>query len=253
MYDWPQVRAETDALWSALRERFRAAGIPAPDVLDRDLGEFEAWLHPGLVLGQTCGLPFVQHLRGRVTMLGAPDYGVAGCPPGWYRSVIVVRADDPRGRLADFADARFALNGRRSQSGYGAMAHEVAKVAQGRFFATGLATGSHAASACAVAEGRADIAALDAVSWRLIRAHVPAAAELRVLAESDPTPGLPWIAGGDVDPGPRRQAAAAAVAALDGEVRAALGLFGFVPLEAADYAVIRDRLAAAEARIVLPG
>ena len=87
------------------------------------------WTDPGLVLGQTCGLPFVRELAGRVALVGAPDYGLPGCPPGWYRSAVVVRADDPREALAGFRGARLAVNGSDSQSGWGAILHHAAPLA----------------------------------------------------------------------------------------------------------------------------
>ena len=125
MYDWPELAAATDRLWAALRDALRAAGIAAPERLTRDRALMAVWLDPQLVLSQTCGLPIVRELAGRVAIIGAPDYGVPGCPPGFYRSVVVVRADDPRETLAAFRGARLAINGRDSQSGYGAMLHHV--------------------------------------------------------------------------------------------------------------------------------
>jgi ABC-type phosphate/phosphonate transport system substrate-binding protein len=251
MYDWPEVQAATDALWAGLRDALRARGVAAPETLERRRGLMEVWTDPGLVLGQTCGLPLVRHLRGRVAVVGAPDYGVPGCAPGEYRSAVVVRADDPREGLADFRGARLALNGTDSQSGYGAILHHVAPLAEGgRFFGDAVVSGGHAASAALVAEGGADIAALDHVSWDLWLRH-RGDGRLRVLMLTDPTPGLPLVTAGEV--GPVRAAVAEAVAVLPQGVRAALGICGFRAFEAADYAVIGERLAAAEARVALPG
>ena len=113
------------------------------------------WTDPGLVLGQTCGLPFVRELRGRVALVGAADYGLPGCPPGWYRSAVVVRADDPREALAAFRGARLAVNGTDSQSGWGAILHHAAPLAEaGRFFGGVVVSGAHAASVPMVADGR---------------------------------------------------------------------------------------------------
>lgn len=251
MYDPPEVAPATDRLWAGIRDALRAEGIAAPEALLREADYMAAWTRPGLVLSQTCGLPYVRLLRDRVTLLAAPDFGVEDCPPGWYRSVIVVRAEDGRPDLAAFRSAGFALNGWLSQSGYAAIAHEVAKIAAGPFFATAIVTGSHAASARAVARGAADIAALDIVSWRLIRAFVPEAAGLRVLHLSDPTPGLPYIAAPGRDPAPFRRALAAGIGALGPGDRATLGLRGIVPVAPADYDLLGDRLAAAEARVTL--
>ncbi len=157
MYDWPELRAATDRLWTALRDALRAAGVAAPDALSRDLGLMQAWTDPRLVLGQTCGLPLVRELAGQVTVIGAADYGVAGCPPGWYRSALVVRADDPRETLAEFRGAGLAVNGFDSQSGWGAILHHAAPLAHdGRFFGGIEVSGAHAASVDLVASGAAD-------------------------------------------------------------------------------------------------
>src|SRR5690606_35273518 len=108
----------------------------------------------------------------------------------------------------------------------------------GRFTRT-LHTGAHADSARAVAEGRADIAAIDAVSWRLMTAHRPAVAErLRVVCATDPSPGLPLITALGRDPAPLARAAAAAIAALAPADRAALGLKGVVGIPAEAYLAV---------------
>lgn len=245
MYDWPEIRPATDRLWAACRDALRAAGLTAPDRLDRANGLAETWTRPDLVLGQTCGLPLVRQLQGRVTLLGAWDFGLPGCPPGWYRSAVIVRRSAPGTSLEAFRDATVAINGRNSQSGYASLVHHAAPLArEGRFFGSARVTGSHAASAALVAEGGADIAALDAVSWRLVQRHRPEAASLRVLMQTDPTPGLPLIAAAGADPSRYRPALAQAAARLDPETRAALGLEGFVPFDPTDYAIIAARLAA---------
>jgi ABC-type phosphate/phosphonate transport system substrate-binding protein len=253
MYDWPELRAATDRLWSALRDALRAAGVAAPEALDRTTPAPAAWRDPGLVLAQTCGLPFVRDLAGRVTLLGAPDFAVPGCLPGHYRSAVVVRADDPRPDLAAFRGATLAVNEPGSQSGTAAILHHAAPLAQGgRFFGAAFATGAHAASAEAVAAGTADLAALDYTSWRLLRRFRTAvAARLRVLMLTDPTPALPYVTAAGRDPAPIRAAIAAAIARLAPSDRAALGLAGFVAFEPAAYARLRTRADAAEARLAL--
>jgi ABC-type phosphate/phosphonate transport system substrate-binding protein len=248
MYDWSEVRAATDRLWAALRDGLRAAGLPAPAALSRDVGLMAGWTDPGLVLGQTCGLPLVRELAGRVAVIGALDYALPGCPPGWYRSAVVVRADDPRGSLDAFRGARLAFNGLDSQSGYGSILHHAAPLARdGRFFVSAEATGAHVVSATRVADGAADLAAIDFVSWRLYCRFRPEAGRLRVLMLTDPTPGCPLIAAAGTDVAPCRVAVAAAIAGLDAGTHAELGIAGFAALDAADYAVIRDRIDAAEA------
>ncbi|MFN3262703.1 MAG: phosphate/phosphite/phosphonate ABC transporter substrate-binding protein [Pikeienuella sp.] len=235
MYDWPEVKAETDALWRALRDAFRAAGFAAPEARARPADLFAHWLSPELLLSQTCGLPFSARLRGAVTLLGAPAYDLPGCAQGDYRSVVVVRAEEAAGAVADFAGRAFAFNMAESQSGFAAFAASFGPPAA--LFGALVETGAHRLSIRAVAEGRADIASIDAVTWRLALDHEPAARALRVLAETPPTPGLPWITArrGAEEAARLAEAAEAGIAALGPAARAALHLNGFARRVEADY------------------
>lgn len=246
MYDWPQSAAALDRLWVGVRDRLRRDGLRAPEALDRTVGLSEGWLRPDLVLGQTCGLPLVGPLAGRVAVVGAADYRLPGCPPGWYRSAVVARTGSGRA-LADFRGARLAINGRDSQSGWGSMLHHVAPLAEdGRFFGTVTVTGAHVRSVAAVAAGKADIAAIDLVTWGHCRRVMPAAAALEVLMLTDPTPGLPYIAAAGADVATLGRALEAAIGELGAEDRAAMGgIAAFVPLTAGDYRVVGERIAAA--------
>jgi ABC-type phosphate/phosphonate transport system substrate-binding protein len=249
MYDWPEIRPATDALWRAMRDAIRHVGITAPEELSRGGDTMALWTDPDLVLGQTCGLPFVRHLRGGVAVLGAPDHGVPGCAPGWYRSAVVVRADDPRETLAAFRGARLAANETGSQSGWGAMAHHVAALSDGTpFFGRSGMTGSHAASAAAVAAGRADIAAVDFVTWRLIGRFRREAEALRVLMLTDPTPGLPYVTALIDRAETLSGAVETAIGGLDDGMKDTLGLRGFARLHEEEYQLIQDRMEAARGR-----
>lgn len=199
MYDWPGRPGETDALWGRLRDALRDEGFDAPDTVTRGDDLRSLWGHPDLVLGQTCGLPYSLHLNEETHLVATPDPGLEDCPPGYYRSVIVARDHDPRGPRA-LLSARVAVNEPDSQSGWGALA----SWAEGERLALSGAvrlTGSHSGSAHEVVGGRADIAALDASSWRLIERHMPqAAARLRVVALTAPTPAPPIITARRFDP-----------------------------------------------------
>ena len=209
MYDWPAERATTDALWARLRDALRAEGFDAPDAVTRGGDLWSLWRHPDLLLGQTCGLPYSLELNEETHLVGAPDPGLEGCPPGHYRSLIVARADDPR-EAGELLAARVAVNEPVSQSGWGALAFWAQK--QGLALSGEVRlTGSHHGSAGEIAGQRADIAALDAATWRLIERHMPGvAARLRVVAETVPTPALPFITARRFDAG--RVASAVATA-----------------------------------------
>jgi ABC-type phosphate/phosphonate transport system substrate-binding protein len=183
-YDWPEVRASTDAFWKGLRRALDRQGIAAPERLQRLRPVAGLWHDPGLLLAQTCGYLFAAELRESVRLVATPAYDVEGCAGANYSSAVVVRANDPALTLGDLAGRRAAYNGRDSQSGYGALRATIATVAQrGRFFAATLKTGAHARSLEAIAAGEADCAAIDALCWAFVRRYRPALARaLRVIA-----------------------------------------------------------------------
>lgn len=237
MYDLPGLQGANDRLWGAIRSRLRAAGIIAPEALGRHVADlWTLWRAPSLVLAQTCGYPFRARLHDHVALVGTPDYGLEGCPPGYYRSVLVQRADAPAADLADLAPQRMAFNDALSQSGWAAPCN--AALAQGLRLNPVLETGSHRASALAVVEGRADWAAIDAVTWRLMSDHDPVTEDLRETGMTPPTPGLPLITAKGNDPALIFRAVAEAIAALAQEDRAALRLRGLVAIPAAAYLAV---------------
>lgn len=236
MYDFGPAQGANDRLWALIRTGLRGRGIAAPETLTRgEHAYWDAWQSPQLILSQTCGYPFRARLHDRVTYVGTPDYEVVGCAPGQYRSVFVVREDDPRQRLNDFHDARFAYNEGLSQSGWAAPQTHAAKL--GLRLPPSVQTGAHRLSAQAVVEGKADVAALDAVTHALMQAGGQTQG-LRVIAMTDPTPGLPYITHRDRDPQPIFDAVSEAIAALPAEDRATLRLRGFVRLPVADYLAV---------------
>ncbi|PQV58992.1 ABC-type phosphate/phosphonate transport system substrate-binding protein [Defluviimonas denitrificans] len=236
MYDWPQVRAEHDRFWQLIRTAMADEGIPAPQDLTRDEKLWELWESPDLLLGQTCGMPYRTRLHGQVELVGTPDYALPDAPPGHYYSVFVTRADEP-GEAVDFIDRTLAFNGQDSQSGWAAPQNQMAKA--GLRFTHTRHTGAHRDSARAVAAGKADIAAIDAVSWRLIDAwHPELSGTLRVIGHTDPTPGLPLITARGRDTAPLARAVASAITALAAEDRAALGLTGLAAIPASAYLAV---------------
>jgi len=237
MYDFGPLMAANDRLWAGIRDGLRARRIAAPDELTRGEGAYwQAWEAPDLILSQTCGYPFRARLHGTLTYVGTPDYGVQGCAPGYYRSVFIARADDPRTKLADFDGARFAYNEGLSQSGWAAPQTHAARL--GLRLPPSLQTGGHRLSALAVAEGRADIASLDAVTFAHLQAFDPVAARLQVVGLTDPTPGLPLITALGRDPAPIFEAVSAAIAALDPGDRATLRLRGIVRIPVDNYLAV---------------
>jgi ABC-type phosphate/phosphonate transport system substrate-binding protein len=227
MYDREETRAETDRLWRAIADRLRDRDVAAPAALTRGADVWEVWRAPSLVLAQTCGLPYRARLKDAVTLVATPDYALPDCPPGHYRSVVVARP----GALPD--RPVLAYNEGLSQSGWAAALDWAA--GEGLRFGGLLRTGAHAASISAVAEGRADLAAIDAQTWRLARRHGAAPAGLREIARTAPVPGLPLITAAGRDAAPLAEAVQGAITGLSPEDRAALGLAGLARIPAEAY------------------
>lgn len=240
MYDLPEMRWATDALWSAVAARLSAAGVAAALALDRTSSLPDLWTDPTLLFSQTCGNPYVRTYRDRLRLVATPRYAAAGCDGPRYCSLLVVRADVPGRSLADFRDAVCAVNEWGSLSGWVALA---AALPAPRFFRAALITGAHADSMAAVAAGEADIAAIDCVTYALLQRHRPAAtAGLRVIGRTAAAPSLPFVTRRDADDatvGALRSALRGALADPGlAEVRTALLIEGIEVLGDADYDAI---------------
>lgn len=236
MYDFGAAEAANDRLWALIRAGLRGRGLDAPATLTRGENAYwPAWQSPHLILSQTCGYPFRARLHDGVTYVGTPDYGVEGCAPGEYRSVFVARVDDPRMALVAFDGARFAYNEPLSQSGWAAPQTHAARL--GLRLVPTVRTGAHRLSAQAVVDGRADIAALDAVTHSLMQ-DGGLTRGLRVVGLTDPSPGLPYITALGQDPEPIFDAVSEAIAALAAPDRATLHLRGLVRIPVKDYLAV---------------
>jgi ABC-type phosphate/phosphonate transport system substrate-binding protein len=248
MYDFPWTAAANDALWASISARLAEAGVRAPTRLTRGGDLATLWRHPGLIFGQTCGYPYVTGLKDAVTLIAAPEYSFPGCTDASHRSLIIRRASDPRCALKEFQGAVAALNAHDSNTGMNLFRAMIAPFARGtRFFSAVLITGSHEASVEGVAEGQADLASIDCVSFALLGRGRPELIErVAIVAESPLSPCLPFIASASL-PAPTiemvREALFAALANPNlAETRAALGLNGARVATPTDY----DRVIALE-------
>jgi len=240
MYDWPEVRDETDALWSFIAARLRADGLQAPSHLSRFGDAAEPWLSPTLVLAQTCGYPYATGLRGEVRLVGTPCYDVPGCRGAWYSSMIIASRSSGIASLADLGGATVAVNSEASHSGHWALRAAIAATPRAVGPRRAILSGSHRQSVRNIADGVADLAAIDAVSWALAERHEPeAAAATRIIARSPAAPGLPLITAlGTSDAALEALREAIAVAASDPALQAmrhALFLSGFEVLAETVY------------------
>ncbi|WP_299729852.1 PhnD/SsuA/transferrin family substrate-binding protein [uncultured Tateyamaria sp.] len=233
MYDMPHAASAYDRLWHAIRTELGHG----PDALSRDIDPWEAWQSDDLLLAQTCGLPFRARLYGQVNLVGTPDYGLRDCPQGYYYSYIVRRRGDSRS-LRDLArGGTIAFNDPLSQSGWAAPVALLAD--KGLRPAATMQTGAHLASANAVLDGRADYAAIDAISYMMWdRAEPQVFAGLEAFMRTKPTPGLPLITAQSRDPKPIAQAVTRSIHTMDAADRDILLLKGLVQIPEAIYRAI---------------
>jgi ABC-type phosphate/phosphonate transport system substrate-binding protein len=239
MYDHSWLHPAHDRLWGLVRDRLRARGIDAPQRLSRDRDIAVVWNDSGLLLGQTCGYPYWKTLRRKVEILAAPIYGFAGCEGPNHRSFLVAHRDNSKTALAEFRGDKAAVNGFDSNTGMNLFRAAVAPLADGKpFFADVVETGGHAWSVFAIVEGRADIAAIDCVTFALLGAGAPHLVEqVKVIGETAATPALPFIASLAL-PAPTRAAVRQVLRELPPVPE--LGLTGVAFLPESAYARIED-------------
>lgn len=160
------------------------------------------WQRPDMLLGQTCGYPYVTLLRERVSLVATPCFDFPGCAGSDYSSVIVTRANSGIASLADARGGVAAVNEAYSNSGMNVLRHAVAPLARdGVFFERIVWSGSHVASLRLVRDGDADIAAIDCVTFGFIQQEDPASLDgLAVLQYSAASPGLPLVAAREAPP-----------------------------------------------------
>ena len=246
MYDLPEVAAATDALWAALARRLREAGVAGvPDRLQHGADGRAAWGSPDLLFAQTCGFPLMHEFDGRLALIATPVYAVHGCKGATYRSRIVVRQDDRRARFAEFASAVAAINAEDSHSGFNILRWRVAQEGRSPFFARLERTGAHVASVAAVQAGRADLAAIDCVTFALLERYRPRALEgIRVLEDTPAAPALPFVTAARANEDELRVLRRALNETLAdpglADTRAALLLIGAEELPLARYRAIRE-------------
>lgn len=217
MYDFPELRTAHDELWSALANRLSEHGLrDVPRQLTRDRLHRDVWRDPSLLLAQGCEYPIATSFGDSLALVATPHYSAPGCEGRFYRSAIVVRADEPSETLAELRNRRCAVNEWDSNSGMNLLRAAVASVAQGaRFFQSMLLSGSHRRSVEMIAANEADVAAIDCVTFaHLQRVDRELTSKVRVLSWTPRSPCLPFVTA--------RGSSESTVAALRESLRAVL-------------------------------
>ncbi len=203
-----------------------------------------------MALGWICGLLYTyqqdQQPSAHYRILGAPVF--SGQTDPVYFSYLVVHKDSPFQTLADLHGRRLVINEPGSYSGNHALWAHLRTLDQPPVFARVLQSGGHSASMRRVAEGEAELAAIDHTVFDYWQGSGSVerralTQQLRVIGQTDPAPAPPWV----VSP----QVSAADFAAIQDVLfrlhtsplaaqLAAAGLLRIVPAVDADYDVLRE-------------
>ncbi len=196
MYDFAELRTAHDTLWQALSNALIDSGIrEVPSQLTRDLPHREVWRHPALLFGQACEYPIAASFGEVLTLVATPRYSAPGCDGAFYRSAIIVRADDSADTLAELRGRRCVVNEMDSNSGMNLLRAAVAPLARGTsFFGSLQLSGSHRQSVELIAHDEADVAAIDCVTFAHLQQLYPALVQkVRILGWTPPSPSLPFV------------------------------------------------------------
>lgn len=244
MYDWPELADDWNLFWRLIAEQLAIRNISAPDKLTRADDLFSLWRDPALIVGQTCGWPYANLLSDDVAAFGRFDHRLPHAPAGNYYSLYICKCGEQRtaGEILD-SDSTIAVNSLDSQSGF-----RVLREIDSSFFSQSFSerlceSGSHRQSIRLVANGEADFAAIDAVSFEIARRFEPSAiAKLEILGHSSPKPSLPLVtAVSNVEVADKIFAALqASVEQLPDAVKQSLSIFDLLPASADSYQVFRE-------------
>lgn len=180
---------------------------PDPATLPPDEFDFhQLWLSPALLFGQTCWGPMELGLAQHVQVVAQPSYDAfEGGQGELYSSALVMPTDGGPSVLSPddgkavipldlLRGKRFTFNNPDSMSGLLGLTRDLEAMGESLdIFASRSESGGHRSSIVAIAEGRADIAAIDCQSWALAQRFEPAARRVKVVGWTARRKGLPFI------------------------------------------------------------
>ena len=190
MYPAPASRTIFTAIEQTLAAILDEAGLDAA-------GLDKAGIAPDrLVVRHMCGITLATAQAGAWRYLATPVIGDPAVPRGPYNSLIITPRDGGLARFADFDPERHAVAINEPGSFSGAItlaAHLASRI--GAPLSSPVQSGAHLNSVTMVADGRAQLAAIDRMSLSLARHDRPEDVErVRVIDETDFYPAPPFVA-----------------------------------------------------------
>lgn len=245
-YDLVETQEATDRLWRLVAMELERCGqAQVPRELDRRADYESQWSSPDLLLGQACGYDVYCANNHNLQIVGVPLYDLPGCEGPRYRSFVIVREDSNYTSLEDLRGARCVINSPRSHSGMNSLRALVAPLSEGgRFFDSVQVSGAHERSLDLVRLDRADVAAIDCITYGLLMRHRPEAlAPTRIVHHTEALTAPPYVTASKTSLhvcGILFEALERGIAALSHADRTQLGLLGIAPATMADYSGIQE-------------
>ncbi len=262
MYDLAEVHASTMQIVKALAASLCAIGLDAHADVPVAVGHADLlryWSSDGMLLSQSCGLPFIEDLLDVVDIIGTPLWTDISDDRGRYRTVIVVRESLDITSIDNAHDLRPVINHSRSLSGWCSLGVALANGTGGLLGARPslhpyVESGGHAASLQMLHDGEADIASIDSATFRLVSKHRPElVSSVRVIGHGPLVPGTPIIVSKSCEFDPDEVYRVVREVFSRPELQSAfddIGMSGFARLAQSDYDVVGDLVKIAE--VVLP-
>lgn len=258
MYDFPEFAESTNALVARVVAEVSAVGedvVASSPENAMHHGLIEHWESPTTFLSQSCGLPFVEQLHRYVDVIGTIRWTGISDARGWYRTVVVVRADHAARTVEQLAGARPVISNPQSLSGWCSLGWSLAQVTSDPGFVQPYRIAErHTGSLQMLQDDEADFASIDPATFSILSRHRPALTkDLRVIGHGPLVPATPLHVSKERTAALDDVRAAVTRAFADdslAEVRRVIGIESFVGLENSDYDVLHELVAVAET--VLP-
>ena len=197
-----------------------------------------------LMLGQICGIEFAHAAPGQYHYLGS--FSLPGFARGTYNSVLISHASGALDHIEAFDPEQHVIAINQTGSFSGAIAPAAHLLGRGdAIFPHRYMTGGHLNSITAVAAGKADLAAIDRLSFNLAKAIGQEGIEqVRVIDVTPARPGLPFICDAAVEDAEveimRQRLARAMTQPFWGEFERLLEVTGIDMINPAEFATMRE-------------
>ena len=254
MYDFPEFASATTRLVARVVEEVSSLGEPVVvDTPENAMhhGLIEHWESDATYLSQSCGLPFVEQLHRYADVIGTIRWTGISDARGWYRTVIVVRADHPARTVEQLKGARPVISNTQSLSGWCSLGWALAQVTSDPGFVQPYRVGErHTGSLQLLQDNEADFASIDPATFSILSRHrAELVQNLRVIGHGPLVPATPLHVSkirhaslGDVRAAVARAFADPSLA----DVRDVIGIDSFVGLDNVEYDFLHGLVALAE-------